>query len=320
MTGTEHGFLGESDKTFPPMIIVDITNVCDLSCIHCAHQVIKKDPEYKPKYMDIGIFKRIVEEISKHKILLMRIVSDGESLFHPQFFEMMSTIKNAGIKPVNLTTNGMLLTPEINREIIESGLDVIDISIDAHREETYKSIRIGGDFKIVKNNVIDLLRLRDEKKSPIKVFVSILRQPLNEKEVDSFVEYWETKVDFVLVRNLCNMVGLVETKKDRKQQVLPKRYPCSQFWKRVTINHNGDIRYCVEDWRNKTVIANVIDKSIKDIWQGPEYEKLRGLHLSGQYEKVKLCSECTDWIASPWDYGYDKIIKKTIYNGRPGLI
>ena len=141
--------------------------------------------------------------------------------------------------------------------------------------------------------------------------MSIIRQPLNEKEVDSFVEYWETRVDFVIVRNLCDELGLVEIKKGQKQGILPKRYPCPQLWKRITINHNGDIRYCVEDWRNKAIIANVMDKSIEDVWRGPEYEKLRELHLSSQYEKVKLCSECNDWIASPWDYGYDKIIKKT---------
>ena len=313
MKRTKHGFQDEGDKLFPPMIIVDITNVCNLSCIHCAHPVIKKDPEYKPKFMDIEIFKTIVEEISKHNILLVRIVSDGESLLHPRFFEMMSIIKDVGIKPVNLTTNGMLLT-ENNEDIIECGIDIIDISIDAYREETYRNIRIGGDLNEVKRNIINLLKLRDEKKSPIKIFVSIIRQPLNEKEVDSFVEYWRPKVDFVMVRNLCDVVSLVDIKKDRKKEVLPKRYPCPQFWKRVTINHNGDLRYCVEDWRNKTVIANVMDKSIEDVWQGAEYEKIRKLHLRGQYEKVKLCSECTDWIASPWDYGYDKIIKKTIYN------
>lgn len=310
MSIRKRGFLSDNDKIFPPMIIIDITNVCNLSCIHCAHQVIKKDPEYKPKFMDIEVFKQIVDEISKHNILLVRIASAGESLLHPRFFDMMAIIKDAGIKPVNLTTNGMFLA-ENNREIIECGIDIIDISIDAYSEETYRSIRIGGDFKRVKRNVINLLKLRDEKKSPLKIFVSLIKQPLNEKEVDSFVKYWKRDVDFVLVRNLCDMVGLVDIRRG-EEKVLPTRYPCPQFWKRVTINHNGDLRYCVEDWRNKTVIANVMDKSIKEIWQGPEYQKLRELHLSGQYEKVEFCSDCTDWMASPWDYGYDKIIKEAI--------
>lgn len=315
----KHGFLGEADKRFPPMIIVDITNVCDLSCIHCAHLVIRKDSEYRPKFMDIEIFKKIVDEVSRHDILLMRIASDGESLFHPQFFEMMSIAKDAGIKPINLTTNGMLLA-ENNREIIECGIDIIDISIDAYREETYRKIRVGGDFKRVKNNIINLLKLRDEKKNPIKIFVSFIRQLLNEKEVDSFVKYWKEKVDFVMIKNLHDTVGLVEIKKGRKQEILPERYPCPQLWKRITINHDGDIRYCVNDWRNKTVIANIMNKSIENIWQGAEYEKLRKIHLNSQHEKVKLCSKCTDWIASPWDYGYDKIIKKTLCSDLLGLI
>lgn len=307
----KYGFLNERDKTFPPMVIVDITNACNLSCIHCAHPVIRKTPDYEPKFMDLKVFKKIVDEVSNYNILLMRIASDGESLLHPQFFEMMTMAKDAGIKCINLTTNGMLLTEDNARKAIECGLDIIDISIDAFTEETYRKIRIGGDFKRVKKNVLSLIKIRDEKKSPAKIFVSLIRQSLNEKEGNRFVEYWKPKVDFVMVRNLCNEVGLVEITKDN-EQVLPERYPCPQFWKRITINHNGDIRYCVEDWRNRTVIANIKDCSIRDIWQGPEYEKLRELHLKGEYEMIQLCSECRDWVAAPWDYGYDKIIKQTL--------
>ena len=144
-TVTYH-FASPQDRLFPPMIIVDITNVCNLSYIHCAHHVIQKQPHYIPHYMDLDVFRKIVEEVSQHDILLMRIASDGESLLHPEFFEMLEMADRAGITPINLTTNGMLLTDETNRRLIESNLSVLDVSIDAATEETYRKIRRKGEI------------------------------------------------------------------------------------------------------------------------------------------------------------------------------
>ena len=53
------------------------------------------------------------------------------------------------------------------------------------------------------------------------------------------------------------------------------RWPCHQFWKRVTVNHDGDVRFCVEDWRNTGLVGNVMDMTIAEMWKSPLYEELR---------------------------------------------
>ncbi|MHA1279977.1 MAG: radical SAM/SPASM domain-containing protein [Candidatus Helarchaeota archaeon] len=310
----QYGFQRELDHEFPPMVIVDLTNACNMACIHCAHPIIKKEPGYKPEFIKREVFEKIVEEVAQHEILLFRIASDGESLLHPQFFELLALAKSAEIRPIDLTTNGMLLNEANNQKLIEIGLDVIDVSIDAFTKETYEKIRKKGDFYRVRHNTLDLIKQRNQSRSPLKIFVSIIKQPLNQHEIDDFVAFWSGKVDFVLVRNLCDEVGIVDIVSEwqAKTRTTEKRWPCPQLWKRVTVNHNGDIRFCVEDWRNETVIDNILRKSIQEIWQGPEYKRLRELHLNGEYDKIKLCNKCHDWAASPWDFGFDKIIKEQI--------
>jgi len=307
----KYGFVREQDREFPPMVIVDMTNVCNLSCSHCAHPVIKKLPGYKAGFMKLDVFCNIVDQVAGEDILLFRVASDGESIMHPQFFKMMTIAKEAGIKPLNLTTNGMFLREDEIQKILACGMDVVDVSIDAFTEETYKKIRIGGDFERVKQGVLDLVKARDAAGSPLKIFVSIINQPLSVNEIKPFVDFWESRVNFVLVRNLCDEVGLVETQ-GQEEVVLPERYPCPQFWKRVTINHRGDLRFCVEDWENKGIVANIAERSIKDIWKGQEYELMRKQHLEGRFDEIALCSKCIDWAAQPWDQGYEKIIERNV--------
>ena len=38
------------------------------------------------------------------------------------------------------------------------------------------------------------------------------------------------------------------------------------------------MRFCVEDWFNNGVVANIRDHSIQEIWKSPIYERFRELH------------------------------------------
>ncbi|NMC50098.1 MAG: radical SAM protein [Desulfovibrio sp.] len=308
---TPYTFMRDEDREFPPMVIVDFTNVCNLRCVHCAHPVIKKEAGYKPAFMKKELFKKIVDETAGRDILLMRIASDGESLLHPDFFEMMHMAKDAGVAPVNLTTNGMLLTPETSRRLVDCGLDIVDVSIDAHSKDIYEQIRRGGNYDTVVANTLGLVQARNEAGSSMRIFVSIIRQPLNAHQIEDFKAFWEPRVDFVLVRNLCDEVGLVDIEPVESVAVPEVRWPCPQFWKRITITHSGDVRYCVEDWRNITVIGNVGRQSIAEIWQGETYQRLRERQLKGDYRGMALCEDCKDWATAPWDFGYDRIVRET---------
>ena len=80
----------------------------------------------------------------------------------------------------------------------------------------------------------------------------------------------------------------------------------------------GYFRFCVEDWHNESVVGHIERNSIEEIWRGTEYERLRELQLSGKYSQIPLCKDCTDWQASPWEFGYEYAINK-IYENQQDL-
>lgn len=309
-------FVEPEHAEFPPILIVAVTNVCDMACIHCAHPVIKRDPGYRATFMKPEIHSRIVEETRSYrdKLWVFRYAADGESVLNPHFLDMVEETKAAGIGPVDLTTNAMALSEEKMRRLLLAPIDVIDVSLDAFSKEAYEKIRIRGKYEVVTGNLRRLVELRNELGSPTKIMTSIIQQKEALGEVEAFREHWGQYVDEVLVRGLNTDLGIVNVSETYFRDDLV-RWPCPQFWKRVTINQHGDIRFCVEDWRNQGVVGNVMESSIQEIWQGDLYRRFREAHAGGRWGDMTMCRKCLDWQHMRWDHGFEKAIAKVMKSG-----
>src|SRR3989338_1720645 len=115
-TRSEFGFLSQREKEFPAMVVMEITNTCNLECVHCPYVFISKRKDYLPRHMSWELYKKIAEEVSLHKGVLFRFVCDGEPTMHPRFLDMIKFAKTKGISPVNFVTNGTLLNDEMAKE------------------------------------------------------------------------------------------------------------------------------------------------------------------------------------------------------------
>ena len=294
---------------FPKMIIFDVLNVCNLNCLHCPHKELIKSDNFKPAYLDFKLFKKIVDEISNYEVDLVRFTGDGEPLLHKDIVQMLKYAKFKIKGKINLTTNGLLLNEETSEFLLNLPVDFIDISIDAFTEEKYNLIRRGGDFKKLMSNVDKLIELKSVHKSPTKIMVNMINQDLVKDEVEPFKKHWSSLVDYVLVRNLHTVNNYL----DADAEVIKSdggRYPCPHLYKRITVDFNGNVKFCAHDWFDYAIVGNLNSNSIKDIWSGSQYEALRQYHEAEEFYKVPLCRDCRDWKSVPWDYGYDKVIKK----------
>jgi len=305
-----YGFRNKQDKIFPPMVFVEITNVCNLNCIHCPYSYISKQKFYNPRHMNFDIYKRIVNEVSLHKGVILRLVCDGEPMTHPKFLEIISYAAQKGINPVCLNTNGTLLNEKISREILKY-VDLIEISLDAINKNTYESLRKGAKFEETMSNVLRFIELKDQLKAKTKIMVSIIDQPEIKDEIGEFIKYWSPKVDRVIKRAYTTIGGLVDKDKLRldKEQ---KRWPCPLIWSRIFLNVDGVIKFCVEDWLDKTAIFNIKNQTIKEAWGSSEYEQIRDCHFSGRFQEIPYCKECIDWPARRWGYDYFYALEKIL--------
>ena len=163
MKNKHYGFVGRLSKKFPSQVMVDLTEVCNLACIHCTHPEFKLSTVYGKRMLDPELNKKMIKEVStvgKGITKYIRYTSNGEPLVHPRSYEMIQdAVENSGTK-VTLTTNGTLLNEKRMFKILKTGLHMIDISTDAASNDTYKKIRVGGDLDVTRSNILKLLKLR----------------------------------------------------------------------------------------------------------------------------------------------------------------
>jgi MoaA/NifB/PqqE/SkfB family radical SAM enzyme len=305
----QYGFIKDADRLFPPMVVVEATNVCNLRCVHCAHPRLVKTPHYRPHHMKWELYTRIADEAASHPGTIFRLACDGEPLCHPRFIDMLKYADACGIAPLTFNTNGTLMNEDKARGVLGITRGVVEFSLDAISKEAYEAIRVGADYDTVMANIHRFIELRDRLNPGVKVMVSIIVQPESDAERARFLDYWKPRVDHVLERKYIACKGELDPSKERVGE-LPARWPCKQLWTRFNINPEGLAEFCTDDWHDRSVIGDVREQSIAAIWRGEAYEKLRRLHLSGKFEEVPFCSACTDWRVIEWDYDYFRAVNK----------
>ncbi len=309
-----YGFESLACARFPTYVMFDITNLCNARCVHCPQSLVEDDggrPAFLGEigHLTLSAFKRVIDECVGRPMQFVRITADGEPLVNKAVFEMIEYASEKGVGPVGLTTNGSLLSEKRAQRLVESGVAIVDFSLDAALPETFHAIRVGLDFERTRRNVQRFIDLRDRSGADIQVMVSFVKQDGNHDEVDAFRAYWEPRVDKVLIREMISNIGLNE----RSAHLWPgwdARWPCAHFFRRVVINHEGILKACPIDWRQETSNLPVAAQSIYEQWHGEFYWAHRMQHLNDAIAPSSACAECPDWAGTPWSLGYEKVIAR----------
>lgn len=302
----KYGFYDRLTADFPSQVVVDITEVCNLACIHCPHPDFKKSPHYSNSFLDPELNAKMVSEVAEHgkgKTLYIRYTSNGEPLVHPKSYDMIQDAVDRSGTFVTITTNGTTLNEKRMRRLLESGVHLIDISIDAYSPEVYAQVRVGGDLNVTRANVQSLLQWTRESKSKTKIVVSFVEQPLNAHEAQPFEAFWkDAGADYVVIRKQHSSAGAViqvaGKMRDRLDHAV--RRPCLYPWERITVNPRGELAFCPQDWTHGSALADYRETTIKDLWSSDAYRALRDAHLCNSFGKHAFCGQCPDWSVTSW--------------------
>jgi MoaA/NifB/PqqE/SkfB family radical SAM enzyme len=302
----EYGFYGRLRVEFPSQIIMAVTEICNLACIHCPHPEFKKSQHYGGRYLDPALNVKMVNEVRLHGQGLaqyIRYTGDGEPLIHPHSYEMIEyACRHSGVF-VTLTTNGMIMNEKRMRRLLDSGVHMIDVSVDAFTPETYAKIRVNGDLNVTRANILRLIDWVKRSKLQTKVVVSYVEQPMNANETKDFEKFWNDRgADYVVIRRLHSGAGSVENiaGQMRADNANSVRYPCLYPWERIILNPRGELMFCPQDWVHGSVVADYQKATILETWRGSFYHELRQAHLGNEFSKHGFCGQCPDWRTTRW--------------------
>lgn len=130
----------------PVCLYLETTNRCNLLCTTCPRTYETLEPEAD---MSWDLFTRIVDQMPNIARVVLHGV--GEPMLVKELPRMIRHLKDRGAY-VLFNTNGTLLTVKKGRELAETGLDELRVSLDAADAKTFLLVR-GRDYfnRIVRN-------------------------------------------------------------------------------------------------------------------------------------------------------------------------
>ena len=146
---------GESIATVPPVCLyLEVTNRCNLLCETCPRTFEDLEP---PMDLSMELFRKIVDQVPNVKRVVLHGV--GEPMLVKHLPDMIRYLKARNVH-VLFNTNGTLLAPKKQREIIDTGLDELRVSLDAAEAEMFLKVRGKDMFDRIVRNVSSFTNLQ----------------------------------------------------------------------------------------------------------------------------------------------------------------
>lgn len=275
-------------SAFPLHLDIEVTGRCNLMCTHCVRHSRRTDIGD----MDMGLFRRIIDEGAEYGLPSIIPHWLGESFLHPQLIEMIQYAKAKRIMDVRINTNCTLLDEKTIENIFNSGLDTIVCSIDAAEADTYNRIKVGSDFDLIHGNVSSLAGLRNSRGLPKpRIIVQMIDMKRNHEELTAFIDYWRVRADIVRVATYQSPDGRPNDR-NRVRNAPESIFPCPQLWQRLTIAWDGTVYSCLGDNACRDPLGNVREISLYDIWHSEKMSRLRELHSRYEADDIDKCLHC----------------------------
>lgn len=126
----------------PRLVALELTRACNLACRHCRASAITEPDKEELSTSEV---KNLIDNIANFCKPIL-ILSGGDPLMRKDVFEIAKHGVSKGLH-VALATNATMVTPEIARQIKQSGIERVSVSIDGAAEKTHDGFRnVKGAF------------------------------------------------------------------------------------------------------------------------------------------------------------------------------
>lgn len=285
----------------PFLVFVDPSDLCNFQCKFCptGNKDLIRKTERHPGLMDFDLYKKIIDDLCmfENPIKVLRLYKDGEPLLNPRFADMVRYAKERGCAlQVDTTTNGSLLSPEKNLEIISAGLDRIHVSLNGLSDKAYREFT---SYKMNFNKLVENIRHFYEHRGNCLVCIKMVGDNLSAEDHNRFLEIFGDISDRIFIEHIAPCWPEFEMKDATPNdtvgiygQAIREVEVCPYIFYSLSINSDGKVSLCFLDWSRKMIVGDVKKESFKDIWNGKILLDYRKMHLLKKRKEHPICGAC----------------------------
>ncbi len=302
-------------RILPVTITLESTNRCNQGCVFCPYhgerqkggwRYIRTEDEVD---MELETFERLLDEVAswREEYLddVVRTVVPymrGELLLYERYKDVCSLVKKHGQR-LFFVSNATLMTEDAARFLIEIGTDLVKISRHGLSDEAIAGVKVEEFANQAERNILRLLELREEAgTTQPEIGVTCTLNESTVGEVDDFLEFWKSKVDFVDFSPENYHCEVTRNKKYRDEftffEVDPAlRPPCMMLLDSAWVLADCSVMPCIGGIREK--LGNCRDAGVLDTMRNSSLlQDLLAMHGRGEYDVDDRCNECQVYKSS----------------------
>lgn len=291
----------------PYYLELHLTDRCNSRCYFCNQQSRRRGAAAELALADV---KRLVSRMARAGLRAVRLSGGGEPSLHPQVLNVLQLIRGLGVTLARFDTNGILLTPSLSHQLVQSGLKQLHLSLQAPTPDTWAAVskRRASDFHRVIENLRQFIRTDRARRTDI--YASFIMDQVTLDQVDAMIGLCKdlaigyaihelnshTYAEDFLSAGLPRMKERIARLEDphffeyapspndppdassfhergRKRAGLESA--CLAPWVGVLIRPCGDVYLCCALTGTRHILGNIFAQDLKDIWHGAAFERVR---------------------------------------------
>ena len=317
----------------PFAIFIDPCGACNFKCCFCPCNHSRYRMKERHQTMSWDTFQRVLQglkvwaqrdydaEDEQTSLKVVNLYGFGEPLLNPRVADMVRELKgNHVCREIRLFTNGALLTEALSQQLIDAGLDILRVSVEALDSEGYKEL-CGVDIpfdQIVENVAAYYRRSRGTSSQVTAKIVSATLK--GSEDVERFTSIFAPISDFYFVEEIGNNWPEFEEMKMPDKEHMQghklhfardeRRRICTLPFTDMMVHSDGTVSACCVDWKAGTAYGNLADQTLDEIWSGQKLREFQLMHLDRSAYQNTICRDCCKMAMDDIDDYAEEITKR----------
>jgi MoaA/NifB/PqqE/SkfB family radical SAM enzyme len=281
-----------------------ITNYCSFCCPHCR---CAKTHEGKHSFIDITLYKKIIDELLETGCKTIEFGGGGEPLEHPDILEILHYLKEKKMRCGIITNGYQLIGNSRLADIILEVADWVRISLDAVSDDSYQRIHGRKDlsYTLLKSALASFSQKASTSDNPAmrtRLGLKLIIQQFNRHELvmalDETLEIgadylqfkWLENHPFAIPKEERKLIDLLINKlKTKAEGKIPIDYlpgyggetdsktdqPCLLSVLHPLIDWDGKVYICAffHHRKDSHCLGDLSAESFEKIWYSPEHKE-----------------------------------------------
>lgn len=263
----------------PISMKIESSAACQLRCPGC----LQSDPSFKEKtrgrVMSLDLFNSLLDQAADH-LYRIQFYYNGEPFINDRLLDMIGSANKRGVGSQVSTNFSFNKDDLFYRDVVESGLEHLIISMDGTDAETYSKYRVGGRYELVEHGLRQVVKWKKRLglSTPIVEWQFIIFEHNKHQ-----IEQAKKMASEIGVDRLClKYDGYSDPdtwedghkKVDRRTRRMLQFNSCLWLWGALVVDWNGVVNPCCNKAMNYE-IGDLTNTSLRQVWNSDEIKELR---------------------------------------------